>query len=44
MRLYSASRLIPDSADRVFACLYARSDRVTKACSDAAQAALEQAK
>ena len=29
---------------RVFACLYAPSDRVTKACSDAAQAALEQAK
>ena len=29
---------------RVFACLYARSDRVSKACSDAAQAALEQAK
>ena len=29
---------------RVFACLYARSDRVPKACSDAAQAALEQAK
>ena len=29
---------------RVFACLYARSDRVTKACSDAAQATLKQAK
>ncbi len=29
---------------RVFACLYARSDRVPKACSDAAQAALKQAK
>ncbi len=29
---------------RVFACLYARSDRVPKACSDAAKAALEQAK
>ncbi len=28
---------------RVFACLYARSDRVPKACSDAAQATLEQA-
>ena len=28
----------------VFACLYARSDRVPKACSDAAQAALKQAK
>ena len=29
---------------RVFACLYARSDRVPKACSDAAQATLKQAK
>ena len=29
---------------RVFACLYARSDRVPKACSDAAQAALELAR
>ena len=29
---------------RVFACLYARSDRVPKTCSDAAQATLEQAK
>ena len=29
---------------RVFACLYARSDRVPQACSDAAQATLEQAK
>ena len=29
---------------RVFACLYARSDRVPQACSDAAQEALEQAK
>ena len=28
---------------RVFACLYARSDRVPKACSDAAQATLKQA-
>ncbi len=28
---------------RVFACLYARSDRVPKTCSDAAQATLEQA-
>ena len=28
---------------RVFACLYARSDRVPKACSNAAQAALKQA-
>ena len=28
---------------RVFACLYARSDRVPKACSSAAQAVLEQA-
>ena len=28
---------------RVFACLYARSDRVPKACSDAAQATLERA-
>ena len=28
----------------VFACLYARSDRIPKACSDAAQAALKQAK
>ncbi len=27
---------------RVFACLYARSDRIPKACSDAAQAALDQ--
>lgn len=29
---------------RVFACLYARSDRIPKACSDAAQAALAGAK
>jgi len=29
---------------RVFACLYARSDRIPKACSDAAQATLKQAK
>ncbi len=29
---------------RVFACLYARSDRVAKACSDAAQVTLKQAK
>ena len=29
---------------RVFACLYARSDRVPRACSDAAQAMLDQAK
>jgi Cysteine rich repeat len=29
---------------RVFACLYARSDRVPKACSNAAQATLKQAK
>jgi hypothetical protein len=29
---------------RVFACLYARSDRVPKTCADAAQAALEEAK
>jgi hypothetical protein len=29
---------------RVFACLYARSDRVSAACSDAAQATLEQAR
>ena len=28
---------------RVFACLYARSDRIPKACSDAAQATLKQA-
>ena len=27
----------------VFACLYARSDRISKACSEAAQAALKQA-
>ena len=29
---------------RVFACLYARSDRVPKACADAAQDALEEAR
>ena len=29
---------------RIFACLYARSDRIPKACSDAAQATLKQAK
>ena len=29
---------------RVFTCLYARSDRVPKACSNAAQATLKQAK
>jgi hypothetical protein len=29
---------------RVFACLYARSDRVPKACADAAQSTLKEAK
>jgi hypothetical protein len=42
-----AAQFCPDMTPgegSVFACLYARSDRVPKACSDAAQAALEQAK
>jgi hypothetical protein len=42
-----AAQFCPDMTPgegRVFACLYARSDRVPKVCSDAAQAALEQAK
>ncbi len=42
-----AAQFCPDMTPgegRVFACLYARSDRVPKACSDAAQAMLEQAK
>ncbi len=43
----SAARLCPGmtpGGGRVFACLYARSDRVPKACSTAAQAALKQVK
>ena len=43
----AAAQLCPDMTPgegRLFACLYARSDRLPKACSDAAQAALEQAK
>ena len=42
-----AARFCPGMAPgegRVFACLYARSDRVPEACSDAAQATLEQAR
>jgi hypothetical protein len=40
-----AAKFCPDMTPgqgRVFACLYARSDRVSKACSEAAQAVLEQ--
>jgi Cysteine rich repeat len=43
----SAARFCPSMTPgegRVFACLYARSDRIPKACSDAAQAVLELAK
>jgi hypothetical protein len=32
---------VPPGEGRVFACLYARSDRVPKACSDAARAILQ---
>ena len=43
----SAAQFCPDmrpGEGRVFACLYARSDRVPEACSAATQAALEQTK
>ncbi len=43
----SAARFCPGmkpGEGRVFTCLYARSDRVPKACSNAAQATLKQAK
>ena len=45
--LAAAARFCPGMTPgegRIFACLYARSDRVPKACSDAAQATLKQAK